>query len=194
MDQIVPRWEWRTFARHLEPAIDVESRPRLRHVESSEVYVVSDSSEDNPKIRDELMDIKGLQSVNDEALEQWKPLMKAAFPLSSAQVAEVYRALDRPAPPFDRDEYSLADVLDLIASGRRTAVVRVDKIRNQYDVDRCTVEVADVSFDGDRYRTIAVEDADPAKVTATVRTLGYRTRDNVNFVRFIRSIKGLDGR
>jgi exopolyphosphatase/guanosine-5'-triphosphate,3'-diphosphate pyrophosphatase len=140
------------------------------------------------------MDIKGLQSVNDEALEQWKPLMKAAFPLSSAQVAEVYRALDRPAPPFDRDEYSLADVLDLIASGRRTAVVRVDKIRNQYDVDRCTVEVADVSFDGDRYRTIAVEDADPAKVTATVRTLGYRTRDNVNFVRFIRSIKGLDGR
>ena len=37
---------------------------------------------DNTKIRDMLMDIKTLQQVNGDKLEQWFPIMKAGFPLT----------------------------------------------------------------------------------------------------------------
>jgi len=188
MGEIIPRWEWRTFARTIETRIDLTAYPLSRHVESSETYLATTSSEGNPKIRDELIDIKTLQQVNDDGLEQWKPLLKASFPLSAEQVAEVYRALGLAAPPGAGD-CDLDALLQMIGEDAQAWAISADKVRDQYDVDGCTVESSDVSFDGETFRTVAAEDPDPVKVRDTVARLGLQERENINYIKAIQRIK-----
>ncbi len=79
---IVARWEWRTFGAGFE-----ESEARIRMFEqgnfkeSGEVYVLSRNSDENVKVRDDLLDIKSLQEVNEAtAWSSGSPSMKAGFP------------------------------------------------------------------------------------------------------------------
>ena len=94
MPEIVPRWEWRVAGEPAEAAArrlaDLASEsPR----ESDELYVLSANAEDSVKVRDGLLDVKHLERVSDEGLQQWRPVLKAAFPLSAADVGTVLGAL-----------------------------------------------------------------------------------------------------
>ncbi len=51
-------------------------------VDSDEVYLLSAAEDALVKIRDGLLDIKRLQQVDDDGLEQWVPTLKAPFPCS----------------------------------------------------------------------------------------------------------------
>ena len=186
--EIVPRWEWRTFGRTIETQIDLADYPRTRHVESSETYLATATSVDNPKIRHEKIDIKTLQSVNDDGLEQWKPVLKASFPLSQDQLAAVYHAL-KLAVPAGAGPYSFDDLLRMIDEDASAWAVAADKVRNLYDVDGCIVESAEVAFDGETFQTVAAEDPDPVKVSNTVAKLGLLEQENVNFIKAIQRIK-----
>ena len=188
MDEITPRWEWRSFRRRIEPRIDLAAHPRTRHVESSEVYLASANAEGNAKIRDEKIDIKILQQRSKDGLEQWKPALKASFPLSAAQVTEVYRALNLAALPGG-GEAGLADMLRLLDQDEEAWVIHVDKVRDLYDVDGCIVEASRVSFDGEGFQTLAAEDPDPDKVRDVVSSLGLRVRDNTSYLAAIQRIK-----
>ena len=46
----------------------------------------------NVKVRDELLDVKELEHVDADGLEQWAPVLKAQFPVAADQVAAI---LDR---------------------------------------------------------------------------------------------------
>ncbi len=188
MAEIIPRWEWRTFATTLEPQIDLATYPLIRQLESSEIYLATATSEGNPKIRDEKIDIKTLQLLNDDGLEQWKPVLKASFPLSEDQLAEVYRALNL-APPSGAGPYSLDALLRMIREGANAWAVHADKVRKQYDVDGCTVESSEVAFDGEPFQTVAAEDPDPVKVRDTVGRLGLLEQENINYVKAVQRIK-----
>ena len=188
MDEIVPRWEWRTFARKIETRIDLSAHPRTRHVQSSEIYLTSTTPEGNPKIRDQKIDIKTLQQTDDNGLEQWKPVLKASFPLSADEVAGVYRALGLTAPP-GTGPWDLDALLKTIDADSRTWAVFVDKVRSLYDVGGCVVEASDVDFDGETFQTVAAEDPDPAKVWNTVAELGLQERENMSYVTAIQRIK-----
>lgn len=48
---------------------------------------------DNTKVRDDLMDIKTLQQVNEDRLEQWLPIMKGSFPLPVSDIEKVLNIL-----------------------------------------------------------------------------------------------------
>ena len=79
---IVPRWEWRTFGERLGAAESrLGSLPAERIQESDDLYLLSRESDASVKVRDGLMDVKRLQSVDDDGLEQWLPVLKASFPL-----------------------------------------------------------------------------------------------------------------
>lgn len=188
MAEIIPRWEWRTFARTIETGIDLTALPPTRHVESSEIYLASATSGDNPKIRDEKIDIKTLEQRDDNGLEQWVPVLKASFPLSAEQVAAVYGALNR-AVPSGAGDCDLDALLRMIQEDAGSWAVFVDKVRNQYDVGGCTVEASEVSFDGEPFRTVAAEDPDPVKVWDTVARLGLQERENMSYVSAIQRIK-----
>jgi exopolyphosphatase/guanosine-5'-triphosphate,3'-diphosphate pyrophosphatase len=72
VNNIVPRWEWRTFGASLEQgASAIRKYDETRVKQSTEQYIVSRRGSDNVKIRDGLIDIKTLLDTNDDGLEQW---------------------------------------------------------------------------------------------------------------------------
>jgi exopolyphosphatase/guanosine-5'-triphosphate,3'-diphosphate pyrophosphatase len=180
---IVPRWEWRTFGQSIGPAEAAfaaleATQPR----ESDELYFLSPSAQ-NVKIRDGLMDIKILQVVDERGLEQWRPVLKAPFPLSPADVTQVVEALGIPPLPagsaVTRD--ALLNALSDPGLGVRT--VEVHKRRTRYTVGGCPAEIADLVVDGRPTQTLAIEGEDAEAVSAAVRSVGLGGHANISYPR-----------
>jgi exopolyphosphatase / guanosine-5'-triphosphate,3'-diphosphate pyrophosphatase len=194
MGEIIPRWEWRTFGSgsfgESEDLIRGKCQAQVR--KSGEVYVLSSQSTNNTKVRDDLMDIKTLKAVNADRLEQWNPILKAAFPLTPAVLADVFVALSVPLPALARESYTLAQALDeLVRPQPALRVVQVAKERHGFTIDGCIVEIAEVAFDGVPFRTVAVEQEDPERVIATVRALRLERFENINYLRAMKSAVGM---
>jgi exopolyphosphatase / guanosine-5'-triphosphate,3'-diphosphate pyrophosphatase len=125
------------------------------------------------------MDMKQLQRVNEDGLEQWKPVVKEAFPLAAADVETVLRDLGA-ASELERDEYSLDQLLgELVDPSPGLLAIEVHKRRNHVTVGGAMAELSELRTDRGALRTIAVESEEPALVTAAVRGLGFEPRHNV---------------
>jgi exopolyphosphatase / guanosine-5'-triphosphate,3'-diphosphate pyrophosphatase len=190
MEKIIPRWEWRTFG---DGFGDAEQRMRAftpdKVRESAEIYILSAVSNDNTKIRDMLMDIKTLQQVNEDGLEQWKPIMKGSFPLPTEEIVKVFGAFRVAPQPFRRDTYTLEEFIgELVSVSRHLRAVDVRKKRTGYLINGCIAEMADVTVEGVTTRTIAIEAEDPAQVIATVRQLDLGRFTNINYLRGLKSL------
>ena len=174
MGKIIPRWEWRTFGENFgEPQKKIEEHEIVRVKESKEVYILSTESNDNTKIRDDLMDIKTLQQVNEDKLEQWMPIMKGEFPLPDTEIKKVFDAFKVDLPDLKREEYTYEQFLEeLINPHEKLKAVDVEKKRFGYTINDCIVEVAEVKVDGKPTRTIAVELENPKKVIKKVPVIG----------------------
>jgi hypothetical protein len=196
MNEIEPRFEFRAWARNFGM---VETRLRRLSPcqgirESDEVYIVSaGNDENNTKIRDAKMDIKELVQERD-GLEQWRPRMKGAFPMAAeVLVAEVFPAFGVVMPALDRDEYSLDQYLDgVIRPHRDLVAVRVFKRRFAFTVNDCITEHAEVWFNGAGLQTVAVESTDVPAILQALRELGLDDYENVNYLRAIKRVIGLD--
>ncbi len=191
---IVGRWEWRTFGEDFGAVVGrfAELSPE-RVEESDEVYLLSPVGDATVKIRADLMDIKRRQRVNTEGLQQWAPVMKAAFPLARAEVDNVLTTLAVQIPSLERTEYTLDQLIDeLVRTNRSLRAVAVHKQRTHYTVDGCMAEVTEVRADGRKTRTIAIEAEDPTDVIAAVRDLGLASLPNVSYPRGLKALLGLE--
>jgi exopolyphosphatase/guanosine-5'-triphosphate,3'-diphosphate pyrophosphatase len=193
--EIVPRWEWRTFGESFGAA---EGRLALldpdRMQESHEVYLLSLDGDSSVKIREGLMDVKLLEAVNRDGLEQWRPILKSVFPLSSGDVSTVLGALGVGDEGLPRSTYMLEHLLDeVVPRYPSVRAVEVHKQRVHYLVDGCMVELSEVAIEGTTARTLAVESEDAALVAATVRDLGLGDRPNVCMARGLKSLVGFEG-
>ena len=111
MEKIVPRWEWRTFGQDFGDAIAcIGGQPAERIQKSEETYLLAAGSNSNVKIRDELLDIKLLERVDSNGLEQWRPALKEPFPLAAAAVSSARTALGLPESSAPLDGLSLERV------------------------------------------------------------------------------------
>lgn len=193
MDKIIARWEWRTFADDLGAAEErIRSFPcdKVRH--SSEVYILSKNSMDNTKIRDMLMDIKTLQQVNADKLEQWCPVMKAGFPLDREVLGKVFSAWRVSLPVLRSKDYGYDEFLaELVKPHAELRAVQVDKERHGFMINGCIVEIANLKFDGQAIRTAAVEMEDPDNVAKTVRELRLDNFENVNYLKALKRFAGM---
>ena len=190
MDKIIPRWEWRTFGPSFGPAEAHFAALEPTGVqESDELYLLSGMG-DNVKVRDDLMDIKVFVETNADGLEQWRPVLKAAFPLARADAVRVLEALRLPSLPLERDAYTLDQFLAELA-GDALRPVHVHKRRVRYRVGGCTSEVTDVVADGRPTRTIAIELEDADAVVAAVRSVGLSAYLNTSYSKGLAAL--LDG-
>jgi exopolyphosphatase/guanosine-5'-triphosphate,3'-diphosphate pyrophosphatase len=193
MNIIVPRWEWRTFRQdfgNAEPRFAALTPAKVQH--SAETYVLVIGSEANVKFRDDLLDIKQLERVNDDGLEQWRPLLKEPFPLTRATTAQLRAALGLSAELMNGDAVTFeALIVRLESVAANVRIVRVTKTRTRYHAHGCVAELSDVVADGKKVRTVAIEDEDPAKVMAAVRAMELDCYANINYPCGLKQLIGI---
>jgi exopolyphosphatase / guanosine-5'-triphosphate,3'-diphosphate pyrophosphatase len=192
---IIPRWEWRTFGDSFGEAEDrFASLSPERAQDSDDLYVLSRKSDASVKVRDGLMDVKQLQSVDEDGLEQWKPVLKASFPLGASDLQVVLDTLGVVvAPPPGAG--SLVELVEgLAAASPDLMALMVHKRRRHYTVGGAMAEVSQMGTDAGSTRTIAVESEDPARVIAALGELGLASRRNVNVARGLKALAGFGAR
>ena len=190
MATIIPRWEWRTFGSDFKGADQkiMDLNPSVK--KSGEKYILSRNSNENCKIRDDLMDIKSPVNVNEDKLEQWYPTMKLSFPLSKEQVTELFTKYFKIDVPELADSYDYAAFVELCGQQKDLCVVDVKKVRYITNIDATIVEVAETEFNGVPNRKVCVEHIDPALVMSVVRKLGVEGLPNINYIRAMKDAVG----
>ncbi len=192
MPEIKPRYEFRIWAESLAPLrAKLEALGQAREAKSAETYLISQVTERcNAKIRDKLMDIKVLVA-EDRGLEQWKPILKAGFPISQADVVEqVFPSLQIAAPTLILPSYTYdLFIHSVIQSESMIAIVEVTKTRYQFKIGECAAEYSLITINGEARDTVAVESTDPDAVLELVAKLGIH-QPNVSYIREIRRILG----
>ena len=189
---IVPRWEWRTFGDSFGPAEERFGALTPERVqESDETYVLSTRGDASVKVRDELMDVKHLETVNDDGLEQWIPVLKEGFPLAEAEAETLFAALGAPAPPDGTITYD--QFLAIVEATPELRWVDVHKRRARYTLGGCMAELSDIAADGHATRTIAIELEDAGLVIAAVRDLGLGDRANTCMAKGLKALVAFEG-
>jgi exopolyphosphatase/guanosine-5'-triphosphate,3'-diphosphate pyrophosphatase len=189
---VIPRWEWRAFgdaAARADAAFAALAPERVE--ESDEIYVLSLASDASVKVRDGFMDVKVRERADDAGLEQWRPVLKATFPLTPADANVLLSALGTPVADLQDRSYTLDDVVAL-SEGLQT--VAVHKHREHYRPGGCMVEVSEIRTDAGAVRTVAVESEDPALVVETVRSLGLDGPANTCLARGLKTLTGFGAR
>jgi len=192
---IIPRWEWRTFGKTSfgNPEEKIKAHKEVGFKRSEEKYILSKLSCENVKIRNDLIDIKSLQQINDDKLEQWYPAFKEGFPISSCKLEVVFRDFFKvPVPEFNQETYTYDEFLGtVIMPCNNLCIVDVYKERHAYEINQATVEIAETKFNGVPMRTICVEHIDPDNVIATVRELGLCSFENINYINAMKTAVGM---
>jgi exopolyphosphatase / guanosine-5'-triphosphate,3'-diphosphate pyrophosphatase len=190
------RWEWRTFGDRLGEAEErLGSMDPERRAESDETYALSAAGVDTVKARDGLMDVKHLERIDTHGLEQWRPVMKASFPLSESEVVTVIEALGAAAASLQRKEYTLDElVAEVMRRPADVLAIRVYKQRARFTFRGCMAELTELRTEHGATRTVAVESDAPDRVIAAVRELGLISLHNVNVPRKLKALAGFDAR
>ena len=121
-------WKPSSLAGSGEPSATLSAPPRVEFAaltpekvqQSDEIYLVAADPGANVKIRDGLLDIKVLERVDSNGLEQWRPVSKEPFPLSASAAASLRRALGLPQAAGASGSVSLDQLLTEICALRRS--------------------------------------------------------------------------
>lgn len=191
MNAIIPRWEWRTFGTTFGAADERFGAFTAEKVqESDETYLLSPANDANVKIRDALLDIKTLVEVGSTGLEQWRPVMKATFPLSRDVLRDVCAALGVAVPASAGDAVTHEQLVTLL-SALGVRAIAVHKRRVRYSIDGCASEMTEVVADGRPVRTVAIESEDAGRVLGAVRAMGLAGFDNISYPRGLKALLGM---
>ena len=192
---IVARWEWRVFGKGNfgEAEKMIRALPMDSNKKTDEEYILSRKSDENVKIRFDLIDVKSLQKVNEDNLEQWLPVLKTGFPIAADKLAELFKILKVDLPKLERAEYTHDQFIDeLVKTNPDLVLVKVKKNRDIYKIDGTTAEVAETEFNGVPWRTVCVEHEDPALIMTVVGKLGMKGEPNMNYIHAMKKSVGIE--
>jgi len=193
-----PRFEFRTFGQSFEDEEYRMSRlsaavpEKVWDRNSDEIYILSRTNDiNNTKIRDGKMDIKTFVQTVD-GLEQWNPLMKAEFPISTETLKkDVYPAFQLDIPDFEKDSYKLEEFLQMVKKNPDLQAVRVKKHRFGYMVNDTICEVGDVLINGALVTTINSESTEIEDIKKTMKDVGLDKYENINYLQAIKRVIGM---
>ena len=137
MTEIVPRWEWRTFGERFGAAEErLAALTPERVQDSDELYVLALDSDASLKVRDGLLDVKHLQRVDDDGLEQWRPVAKGEFPLDAGDITRLEEALHAPVQVLARAAYTLDQFIDEVVGPNPELVAVAVRKHRTHHIDR----------------------------------------------------------
>lgn len=188
---VTPRWEWRTFSRHLAPfATTVVAGPV--DAPQDEVYLVAAASRQNVKIRRDAIEIKRLEESDADGLERWRPVAQLPFPLGRAALDRIGAALGVVIPGAPTALVDRAALLDAVATMQPNVLaVPVTKQRRHFVAAGCRGERADLQIAGSTWQSIALEDEDPAVVRRTLHLLQLDHLPNTSYPAALKAIAGI---
>lgn len=199
--QSKPRFEFRSFGQSFDSihlrmsrfSVPVPEDVWERH--SDEIYIMSRTNDlNNTKIRDGKMDIKTWVQTLD-GLEQWNPLMKGAFPLSTSVLREeVFPAFGVAMPDLPGGSCTYEQFLGLVDSHPDLQAVRVHKQRFGYMVHDTICEYAVVLINGARVVTVSSESTEIADLKRTIADTGMAGLENINYLQGIKRVIGMISR
>jgi hypothetical protein len=185
------RWEWRAFAP--SPAsFGVLSRSQSDvDTVTQERYVLSIASPDNVKTRDESLDIRTLVAVDATGLEQWRPALKAQFPIDDVALDAAWSAWRLPPPLLGRRRCTLEEFLtDIVEPEPALCLVSLETRRRRLVVEGCPGEHVTLTVGHQVLESVAFEHLDPAEVWRAVRALGLEKIENTNYPAALKRIVG----
>ncbi len=197
-EQSKPRFEFRSFGQNFDDAHKRMSRFSVPVPEkvwerySEEIYILSRTNDiNNTKIRNGKMDIKTYVQTVD-GLEQWNPLMKGGFPIQASVLKkEVLPAFQVYIPPFQKEEYSFDEFLEMIRNHPDLQAVNVKKQRFGYMVNDTICEYGIVLINGARVVTINSESTEVEDIKKTIKDIGAEGMENINYLQAIKRVIGM---
>ena len=187
MSELIPRYEFRTFAGQLISAEEkmMELSPVLSVRESSEIYIVCPENRHiNIKIRDGRLDIKFMLQKK-YGLEQWSPKFKADFPISQDILyEEILPVLGVSTRKILNGRYSVESFLEeIIEPLSNLHIFRVDKTRTAFSINRCIAETARIRIDqGRQLVSASLESSDTEDILEAMRMTGLSEHRNINYI------------
>ena len=174
------RWEWRVFAEapfaSLTPLF-----ARLTPANSkknSDIYIISPSTDANLKIRNNMLDVKTLLETAASGAERWSPAFRCAFPPQADSLPEIRKRAGAAVPAsFWRGE----------AAGEWPRLVRVDKQRDIYVVEKTIIETGTADFCGRRLWTLCAEGLDLAQIEYFARGCRLAERPVTGYVKMLKT-------
>lgn len=165
---------------------------RAGKAEISHLVISTRTDEANVKIRYDQLGIKVLIETR-LGMEQWAPLLKAAFPLQADLLrAEVFPILKVELPQLRRSAYNQPQFLaEVIGPHPDLVTAQLSKQRSKFTIDGCLAELAEIEVDGQPVKTVAVESEDVAAVLRAKETLGLAIFENVNYIRATKRMIGM---
>jgi exopolyphosphatase/guanosine-5'-triphosphate,3'-diphosphate pyrophosphatase len=136
--------------------------------------------------------VKRLEAVDRNGLEQWRPVLKAIFPLSPEDVSAMLVALDAPEQTVGSEPYTLERLLLEVRANSSLTTVAVHKRRVHYLLGTCMAELSEVTVPNGSTPTLAVEAEDPADVAAALRELRLAGSPNVCLARGLKTLIGFE--
>lgn len=192
-----PRFEFRSFGQSFESAhkrmarLSMPVPEKVWERQSDEIYIISRTNDiNNTKIRDGKMDIKTFVQRVD-GLEQWNPLMKGEFPISTEVLKkEVFPAFMVDMPNLTKESYSYEEFIGMIEEHPDLAAVRVHKQRFGYMVNDTICEVGNVLINGAKIVTINSESTELEDIKKTIQDVGLEGVENINYLEAIKRVIG----
>jgi len=193
-----PRFEFRTFGQDFSESsklmadLSIPVPEKVQHRQSDEIYIVSRTNDvNNTEIREGKMDIKTYVQTID-GLEQWNPLMKAEFPISSTILDnDVFPAFKTEMPKLLKDEYTVDEFLKMVDNNSDLQAVRVHKERFGYMVNDTICEVANVLINGAKVVTINSESTEIEDIIKTLKDINLNNIENINYLQVIKRVIGM---
>lgn len=195
MNQVVPRFEFRTFGQNLawaEGRIQKLSQTKTVR-ESKEVYILrSKEWHRNIKIRGGRLELKELVEQR-QGLQRWKPAGHWDFPIGLNEIQETIlrgsRTGNRHLATATFSKRRLLD--DIVRHSHELFRANVFKRRVIFNVNCCSTEVDDILVNGALIRSVAIESEDADTVIATRLELRLGDCENISYPLAIARIMGL---
>jgi hypothetical protein len=176
------RWEWRVFARSGLGRHATDFVGGVISTAHADLYFVSANPQANVKIREGRVELKTLVRSSMDGLELWRPEFEEAFPLSRVAMRRLSRVWHTAVTPSITTCTTEAQFAEFARSCLPTIhAIPVVKHRRRFTVLNCRAEFVELSVLGERWESLALEDAEPAVVRASVRALGLSDLPTSNY-------------
>ena len=192
-----PRFEFRSFGRDFNKqaermarlSVPIPEKLQVRH--SQETYIMSCTNNiNNTKIRDGKMDIKTYVQTVD-ALEQWNPLMKTEFPVSTHFLkSDIFPAFQVEIPVLEKNQYTIDEFLAIVKEHPDLQAVSVVKERFGYMVNDTICEMGNILINGAKVMTINSESIELNDINKTIIDVGLDGVENINYLQMIKRVIG----